>query len=709
MSTIVTRAAKDSPLTFNELDANFTNLNTDKIQSGNTVAALTITNATIPTATIASATITGGSITGLSAAIPIGSGGTGGTTQATARSALGLGTAATTNSDAYATAAQGAKADTALQPDSVVQILEQNLYNPITATGFYTGTALNFTDFKEITLPFRPSLVIIKAATGQYAVFGNETNFMKRTDFFISLPSIAGTYEGIIITDTGFRVGSSLTCNGDGITYYYFAYCDNGSDNLLQGSWAGNGDAGRTVDLFTRKPIAGMICKRDSGRAPVWIVADKVNNYWFNDATGVNSVSLGTSLNGATGQLTVGDGAEINQWEGLLGEGINALAFAKNSDSVFVTTYTGTGAARNVTLPFVPDAFLISTRSTTSPSSRAWFSSLPAGQSLPLTNQAVGTGEFSVSGSRIAFAGSAFNGSGIEYGIYAFRRLNFNQWNEPNIFPIVINKSVELASGGYVDCGTSNTLQISGAITMEWFGTVYLPDSDRYLAATPLSAIDTLAGNQDKLNPLIFRSSGADQTAGAVSFGMCIAAGTVSVDTYYDCSVLVAMHDYWGMLQSGNNVGGSLSLDNHPWNTGITIKANENVHILVTHAGSGYWTLYVNGVRIKERKRDELLATAPAQPRANVTGYSGHKTVIGGRLRDGSIANANGGSVRLARIYNRALTEQEAKNNYLSTSGSATATAGFVEEWDARDASGSTLPAAVNAANNGTIVSGLVI
>jgi hypothetical protein len=48
MSTLVTRAGKGSPLTHNEVDANFTNLNTDKIQSGNTVAALTITAITTP-------------------------------------------------------------------------------------------------------------------------------------------------------------------------------------------------------------------------------------------------------------------------------------------------------------------------------------------------------------------------------------------------------------------------------------------------------------------------------------------------------------------------------------------------------------------------------------------------------------------------------------------------------------------------------------
>jgi hypothetical protein len=48
MSTIVTRAGKGSPLTHTEVDNNFTNLNTDKIQSGNTVAALTITALTTP-------------------------------------------------------------------------------------------------------------------------------------------------------------------------------------------------------------------------------------------------------------------------------------------------------------------------------------------------------------------------------------------------------------------------------------------------------------------------------------------------------------------------------------------------------------------------------------------------------------------------------------------------------------------------------------
>jgi hypothetical protein len=49
MSTIVTRSGKGSALTFNEVDTNFTNLNTDKYQSGNNVAFGTISGTDLTT------------------------------------------------------------------------------------------------------------------------------------------------------------------------------------------------------------------------------------------------------------------------------------------------------------------------------------------------------------------------------------------------------------------------------------------------------------------------------------------------------------------------------------------------------------------------------------------------------------------------------------------------------------------------------------
>jgi hypothetical protein len=75
MSTIVTRAGKGSALTHNEVDANFTNLNTDKIEAAQTV---TLTNKTISgsnntLSNIGNASLTNSSVTIGSTSVSLGS------------------------------------------------------------------------------------------------------------------------------------------------------------------------------------------------------------------------------------------------------------------------------------------------------------------------------------------------------------------------------------------------------------------------------------------------------------------------------------------------------------------------------------------------------------------------------------------------------------------------------------------------------------
>lgn len=552
---------------------------------------------------------------------------------------------------------------------------------PITTAGSYSGNGTSQT----ISLGFKPDFVVVKAATTQYACWANRFNFYRRNDHFLNIASFGGQF-GVQINDNGFTIGNDNRVNASATTYYYFAYCDNGSNNLLQANWQGNGVAGRTVDYFTGTPLAGALIKRDSPQGMVYGVAD-VANYFFNGTGSV--VSTGTTINGSTGEIVLGSGNEVNQWSGILGEGVNCLAFPKNSKSVHVLTYTGTGANQRITLPFAPEFFIIAPRNTASATTRCWFSSLPAGNHLPLTNQGIGSGEFTVVRNSILFTSTTGNLAGQDYVIYAFRRIRNQAYLLPNIQNLKYKKSVEIASGGYIDCGTSDTLAVTGDLTMEWFGTVLTPDDVQYTASATL---DTDVGNQDKLNPLIFRSNGADGTTNAVNYGMAIVAPHVSTDTdLVGCSILVCTHDRWQLL---NNIANNL--DNHPMNTGFVVDPHDLVHIVATHSGAGVWKVYVNGVQVKERKRDMVAAVG----RPNVQGFSGMSTVIGARKRV-TIDNANGGSFRMARIYNKALAPSEVKNNYLSLFDLATATAGFVEEWDVTNAFATTLTATVNTANNG--------
>lgn len=85
MTSITTRAGKGTPLTHTEVDDNFTNLNADKLEASNNLSDVSSASA--------------------------------------ARTNLGLGTAATTASTDYATAAQGSLADSAVQTGDNVSAL----------------------------------------------------------------------------------------------------------------------------------------------------------------------------------------------------------------------------------------------------------------------------------------------------------------------------------------------------------------------------------------------------------------------------------------------------------------------------------------------------------------------------------------------------------------------------------------------------------
>jgi hypothetical protein len=140
------------------------------LTSGQVTTALGYTpyNATNPSNYLSTVSLTS-NVTGT---LPIANGGTGATTASLARTALGLGTAATTDASAYATAAQGTKADTAVQTIASTD-------GSVTVTGTTTAIDLSVATAgatSNVLLPIRNTTgatltkgtaVYISGATGQ--------------------------------------------------------------------------------------------------------------------------------------------------------------------------------------------------------------------------------------------------------------------------------------------------------------------------------------------------------------------------------------------------------------------------------------------------------------------------------------------------------------------------------------------------------------
>jgi len=141
---------------------------------------------------------TGGSLDGLVESevilLAISQGGTGSATASGARTNLGLGTAATTSASDYATAAQGAKADTAIQSADLATVATTGSYNDLSNKPTVPTTLDSLTD-----------VVITSATNGQGLQF-NGTNWVN---------SNAGSGT---VTSVDMSVPTGLAVSGNPVT-----------------------------------------------------------------------------------------------------------------------------------------------------------------------------------------------------------------------------------------------------------------------------------------------------------------------------------------------------------------------------------------------------------------------------------------------------------------------------------------------------------
>lgn len=538
---------------------------------------------------------------------------------------------------------------------------------------------------------FTPDLVILKTDSAQEAMIWTRAGWYGRSDALTNLDSTGG---GVTPIEGGFRVGSSPRCNAAGVNTYWFAYADNGSGSFLTSSHQGNAVAGRVLHTFDGLPIKAVGVKRDSSAGPVFAFLGAANSASYAGVLGTDVVI------GGDGSLTLSGASTVNQWSANLGEGTVVWAIPDDASDSFAFMFTGSGVGRRVQLPYLPEFLLIQPFGNSTASGQMWFSALAAGQHATTGPAAIGVGRItSVDGSAISITNaSQINANSVPFLVIGFRR-NRNVAALRRNPKLAYNKAVQIATGGYIDCGTSDTLMFSGAGSWEWLGSIYPASTTAFAGG---------AGVDNEVNkqyPLFCRSSGADGASGAVSWaleGMCPrpeGVGATGGD-WDGVSICWATYDKWALPQSGTP-----NLDDFPAYSGIVLPSGEIHHIVLTHDGAGFWKLFVDGKLVKVRERN-----LTAVGHQNAPGFSGHRTVIGARRR-GSGANEFGHAhqVRLVRVYSRALTDLECVNQFAAVYGLASAATDFVEEWDMRNASGTSVPATRYAANNGTITGGVVI
>jgi len=559
-----------------------------------------------------------------------------------------------------------------------------------TKTGKYVGNGTSI----EVEVGFMPDFIIVCPSTTLAPSYLTRTTWNGRTSFFAeaALGGGATRPRGIVVTESGFSVGALSDVNKVGETFFWFAYADNGGASLLEGDYRGSPSymVPRLIELFEQKKIKAVLMKRDNSPACVHAYLGKGASDYQGNAASV-------TLNG-DGTFNIGNAPNVNT-----GESCNVLAFPDKSPNTFVFYYVGNAAARVLPLPWRPDAVIIMPITPAAVRGGIWLDGMgasykPMSNSGPLT-----TGVSGALGETISLtAQNNFNQSGVTYVCYAFRRSRTLPL-PPAVRTLRSSKVVITGNNGHIDCGTSNTLRISGALTLEIFCAHNQVD-------TTVFAGPNYNDEPGKQSPMMFRSNGADGVMGAVSFGLAAIAQwpttwSAGVPMPYP-SITFAQSPIWQIWN------GSISQQRCPIMSGIGTTARNTHHYVLTHDGHGRWRLYLDGVFVKDVNDDLSRDTnAGGVPPSNIVGGDGHRMIFGGRKRGGvTIDHCNSLIFREARIYSRALTPQEVRHNYESLwEGGPTCTPDFTEQWLAENASGATLPATVHAENSGSVVNGFVL
>jgi hypothetical protein len=342
MSTIVTRSGKGSPLSHVEVDANFSNLNTDKIQSGNTVAALTIT----------SATINGGAITGITD-LAIADGGTGSSSAPQANATLrgwtttatAAGTTTLTNSSSYQQEFTGSTTQTVVMPVTSTLALGWSFEITNNSTGTLTIQSSGLNTIGTVTAGTTASIVCV-AITGTTAAswdfdidgFASETgtgSVVRATSPTLVTPALGTPSSGTLTNCTFPTLNQNTTGTAAGLSATLAVA--SGGTGVTTSTGSGNNVLSTSPTLVT--PVLGT---------PTSGALTNCTSIPVNQATGTLPVANGgTGLTStpANGALDIGNGTGFTRTTLTQGSGIT---ITNASGSITIASSGGSGTVTSV-------------------------------------------------------------------------------------------------------------------------------------------------------------------------------------------------------------------------------------------------------------------------------------------------------------------------------------------------------------------------
>ncbi len=576
--------------------------------------------------------------------------------------------------------------------------------------GTYTGNGT----VQSIATAFEPDLIVITAFATE-ASFWARTNWVERTNAF--MPTLSQT-NAIALTATGFAVGTggntanstNSKVNANAVTYYWFAIAGAHDQSLEISSTFGNNISGRRVDLQTAKTPAALILKRDTARAALLRMP------------GFSQGALTTFMDGSTtssttayiltigsGFFTVDGGATFGPWVNQLGsqfgEACTHMAFFSTSNFA-VVEWAGDNTTNRTLVAdagFAIQAAIV-LQTDGARATRIKTADMAGGLVYPVSNSATALpNDLSISGNALA-SGSATNCNqstkryiallfGPDDGTSIPRRTKVPATAKGSGRKFVSLPGRTVLSA--IDCGASDTLKIDGALSYELLArTFYTNPAEQ---SPPV------------FNWIMGRSSGAITTAGNVSYGLGLCHWSDGTTQGLSGPMLVPAVTNYQLIGSYSGAPADVGL---LYRTGLLPpEGGRWQHLVVTHNGTGRWRVFVNGKLAKQRDVDMLTNAALTAFSPNIQSVSGHKLTFGARWTGSAYADALRMDLARARIYASELTMAQAGALFDRFGNGNTATAdvtGFAEEWDAANASGTSLPAGVNAANNGTIVLGSI-